>query len=198
MFKEIFIASNNAGKIKEFRHFFAKKGVEVKSLADLPEEIDVVEDGDTFEANAIKKAKEIGERFNIAVLSDDSGLEVDALDGAPGIYSARYAGEAKSDDANNAKLLDELADVKEGARSARFVCALAIYHPDKGVKTVRGTVEGEIGFEKHGDDGFGYDPLFYVPTEGKFMAELGRERKNEISHRANALHLLDQEWDKWF
>ncbi|SDN57656.1 XTP/dITP diphosphatase [Alkalicoccus daliensis] len=193
MLHEIFIASNNKGKIAEFKQFFQKKGIEVKSLQDLPESIDVVEDGETFEANAQKKAEEIGKKFNIAVLADDSGLEVDALNGAPGVYSARYAGEEKDDAANNQKLLKELSE--ENNRTARFVCALAIYRPGNETKIVRGTIEGEIGKEMHGSHGFGYDPLFYVTSESRFMAELTREEKNMLSHRANALHKLDNEWN---
>ncbi|TVP85828.1 MAG: XTP/dITP diphosphatase [Alkalicoccus sp.] len=192
---EIFIASNNKGKIAEFREFFAAKNIIVKSLQDLPEAVDVVEDGTTFEENARKKAEEIGRKFNIAVLADDSGLEVDALDGAPGVYSARYAGEAKSDEANNEKLIRELTGTAD--RRARFVSVLAVYDPDKGTKTVRGTIEGEIGTEKHGEHGFGYDPLFFVKEKNCFMAELSREEKNEISHRANALKKLENEWDNW-
>ncbi|NJP36724.1 XTP/dITP diphosphatase [Alkalicoccus luteus] len=186
--RKIFIASNNQGKIKEFADFFREYDAEVKSLADLPEPIDVVEDGATFEANAVIKAEEIGRRFNQAVLADDSGLEVDALHGAPGIYSARYAGEAKSDKANNEKLLHELKDAAD--RKARFVCVLALYRPGRDTITVRGTVEGEIGAALHGDGGFGYDPLFYVPSEKRFMAELSREEKNRISHRADAVRKL--------
>ncbi|MFC4737475.1 XTP/dITP diphosphatase [Bacillus daqingensis] len=186
--REIFIASNNKGKIKEFADFFREYDADVKSLADLPEAIDVVEDGDTFEANAVKKAEEIGRRFNRAVLADDSGLEVDSLNGAPGIYSARYAGEAKSDEANNAKLLRELDGAAD--RRARFVCVLALYRPGRETVTVRGTAEGEIGTELHGEGGFGYDPLFYVPGEKRFMAELSREEKNRISHRADAVRKL--------
>lgn len=194
MLREIFIASNNKGKIAEFQQFFQKQGITVKSLQDLPEPIDVVEDGDTFEANAIKKAEEIGKAFNIAVLADDSGLEVDALDGAPGIYSARYAGMEKDDTANNKKLLQELHG-KEN-RAARFVCALAVFDPETGTRVVRGTVEGEIGQEAQGAGGFGYDPLFYVTSERRFMAELTREEKNRVSHRANALQKLQEDWQQ--
>lgn len=194
MLREIFIASNNKGKIAEFEQFFSAKGISVKSLQDLPEPIDVVEDGDSFEANAVKKAEEIGKAFEIAVLADDSGLEVDALDGAPGIYSARYAGEEKNDAANNEKLLRELSGHEN--RTARFVCALAIFDPEAGTKVVRGTVEGEIGESAQGTQGFGYDPLFYVSSEKRFMAELSREEKNKVSHRANALQKLAEDWQQ--
>lgn len=194
---EIFIATKNKGKVKEFAAFFAEKGITVRSLLDLPEDMDVVEDGTTFEENARKKAEEIGKKINKVVIADDSGLEVDALDGKPGIYSARYAGEEKNDAANNAKLLEELADVEMEDRTARFVCALAVYVPGKGTFTVRGTCEGVIAKEPVGDNGFGYDPLFYMPWLNKTMAQLSEREKNEISHRANALMELEEKWDEF-
>ncbi|PYZ93673.1 non-canonical purine NTP pyrophosphatase [Salipaludibacillus keqinensis] len=197
MNKEIFIATRNKGKIAEFKAFFQQKGLTVKSLLDLPEEIDVVEDGNTFEDNAMKKAETIGKRIGKAVLADDSGLEVDALNGKPGIFSARYAGEAKSDEANNKKLLTELSGVPDKDRTARFVCALAIYFPTGKVKTVRGTCDGIISQTLEGDHGFGYDPLFYLPQLDKMMAELTKEEKNKLSHRANALVKLADYWEEW-
>lgn len=198
MIKEIFIATKNKGKVKEFEEFLQHRGLQVKSLLDLPEDIDVVEDGKTFEENAVKKAKEIGERIGKPVLADDSGLEVDALQGAPGIYSARYAGSDKDDVANNQKLLRELGDVNQKDRTARFVCALAIFFPNGEVRTVRGTCEGRIAHELEGEHGFGYDPLFYIPELNKTMAELERHEKNQISHRAQALLNLANEWDNWY
>jgi len=197
MDKEIFIATKNKGKISEFETFFKQKGFTVKSLLDLIDDIDVVEDGQTFEENAIKKAETIGKLIGKPVLSDDSGIEVDALEGRPGIYSARYAGLDKSDEANNAKLLTELANVEEQDRTARFVCALAIYFPSGQTKTVRGTCEGIIAREPQGDHGFGYDPLFYLPELEKSMAQLEKSEKNKISHRANALMELAEQWDRW-
>lgn len=196
-FDEVFIATKNKGKIKEFVVFFAEKGVAVRSLLDLEEEIDVVEDGTTFEENARKKAEEIGRMINKVVIADDSGLEVDALNGEPGIYSARYAGADKSDAANNEKLLRELSHVEGKDRSARFVCALAMYVPGKGTKALRGTCDGVIAMEAKGSNGFGYDPLFYIPSINKTMAELTEHEKNKISHRANALLQLEQNWDEW-
>ncbi|MCR6111547.1 XTP/dITP diphosphatase [Bacillus sp. A301a_S52] len=197
MYKDIFIATKNKGKVAEFEAFFAAKGLTVKSLLDLDEDIDVVEDGKTFEENAIKKAKTIGELIHKPVLADDSGLAVDVLNGAPGIYSARYAGPDKDDQANNEKLLKELANTNDEARTAQFVCALAIYFPSGDVKTVRGICKGTISHAPTGDHGFGYDPLFYLPELGKTMAQLTKKEKNTLSHRANALMTLNEMWDKW-
>ncbi|SER91317.1 XTP/dITP diphosphatase [Salipaludibacillus aurantiacus] len=197
MYKEIFIATQNKGKVAEFDAFFQKKGLKVKSLLDLEEEIDVVEDGDTFEENAIKKAKTISEIINRPVLADDSGLSVDALNGEPGIYSARYAGAEKDDEANNKKLLKELEDVESKERSARFICVLAVCFPGGEVKTVTGECKGRITQQPQGSHGFGYDPLFYLPQLNKTMAELTREEKNKLSHRADALIQLNKLWDKW-
>ncbi|CAM3821553.1 XTP/dITP diphosphatase [Alkalicoccus chagannorensis] len=193
--RDLFIASNNAGKMKEFKAFFEPKGFTVKSLSDLPEEVDVVEDGTTFEENAAKKAEEIGRKFDIPVLADDSGLEVDALDGAPGVYSARFAGEQKEDSANNALLLEKMSGIED--RRARFVCVLALSFPGEDTILVRGTVEGEIAQSLRGTEGFGYDPLFYLPDRNKVMAELERDEKNDISHRADALKKLSNVWTNW-
>lgn len=195
MDKEIFIATKNKGKISEFEAFFRQKGLTVKSLLDLTEDVDVVEDGKSFEENAIKKAETIGQLIGKPVLSDDSGLEVDALDGRPGIYSARYAGLQKSDEENNEKLLKEMSGIED--RQARFVCSLAIYFPGGKIKTVRGTCEGFISQKTQGEFGFGYDPLFYLPQFEKSMAQLEKHEKNEISHRANALKELADHWDYW-
>ncbi|MGJ9383016.1 non-canonical purine NTP pyrophosphatase [Salipaludibacillus neizhouensis] len=195
--KEIFIATRNSGKVKEFEAFFQERGLQVKSLLDLPDEIDVVEDGKTFEDNAIKKAETIGKRIGMPVLADDSGLEVDALQGAPGIYSARFAGPKKDDGENNQKLLRELENVRDEDRTARFVCALAIFFPNGKVQTVRGTCEGKIGYELMGAHGFGYDPLFKIPNSEQTMAQLEKHEKNKISHRAKALLALADHWDDW-
>ncbi|WP_307328906.1 XTP/dITP diphosphatase [Evansella vedderi] len=194
---QLFIATSNSGKVREFAAFFDSKGIKVKSLHDLESSIDVVEDGDTFEENAMKKAEEIGQAIGQVVIADDSGLEVDALNGRPGIYSARYAGTGKDDQANMTKILEELEGVPDCKRSARFVCVLAVYIPGKETKTVRGTCEGVIGKEPVGMNGFGYDPIFYLPEWNKTMAQLEREEKNKISHRANALKLLEENWDSW-
>lgn len=197
MYKDILIATKNKGKVAEFDAFFKSKGLTVTSLLDLDNDIDVIEDGETFEENAEKKATVIGRKTGKPVLADDSGLEVDALNGEPGIYSARYAGPGKDDHANNEKLLQELEAVKKEDRTARFVCALAVYFPDGTIKTVRGTCEGLIAEQPAGEHGFGYDPLFYLPQLDKMMAELKKEEKNELSHRANALKRLNDQWDQW-
>jgi XTP/dITP diphosphohydrolase len=187
---EVIIATKNPGKAKEFEHLFASKNISVRTLLDYPEIGDIDETGETFEENAVIKAETISEQLNKMVIGDDSGLMVDALDGRPGIYSARYAGETKDDQANIDKVLDELSNVTEENRSARFYCALAIAIPGKETITVSGTCEGEILNERRGINGFGYDPVFFVPKLGKSMAELPSEEKNRISHRANAIQEL--------
>jgi XTP/dITP diphosphohydrolase len=192
---EVLIATKNPGKVKEFEAFFAEKDIKVRSLLDLEEPEDVIEDGETFEDNAVKKAEAIGKAAGLPVIADDSGLEVDALNGAPGVYSARYAGKEKNDEANNLKLLREMEGVPPEKRTARFVCALAVYLPGNRSFVLRGTCEGLIAEERKGEHGFGYDPLFYVPSSEKMMAELTREEKNTLSHRAKALQLLEEKWD---
>lgn len=197
MMDELFIATNNKGKVKEFAAFFEDKGIKVKSLLDLESPIDVVEDGETFEENAKKKAEEIGRAIGKPVIADDSGLEVDALEGRPGIYSARYAGPEKNDNENMVKVLQELEGVPEENRTARFVCVLAVYIPGEETRTVRGTCEGVIAMNPIGNHGFGYDPIFYVPSLNKTMAQIEKVDKNKLSHRANALRLLEKKWDSW-
>jgi XTP/dITP diphosphohydrolase len=189
--KEVIIATKNPGKAKEFEHIFAARGVAVLTLLDFPDIPDVEETGTTFEENAILKAEAISKQLNKMVIGDDSGLIVDILGGRPGIYSARFAGEPKNDAANTAKLLKELNDVTEENRTARFYCALAVAVPNQETVTVSGTCEGRILDEPRGTNGFGYDPVFYVPDKGLAMAELSSEEKNKISHRANALKKLD-------
>ncbi|NHM30509.1 XTP/dITP diphosphatase [Neobacillus terrae] len=187
---EVIIATKNPGKAKEFEHLFASKNISVRTLLDYPEIDDIDETGETFEENAVIKAETIAEQLNKMVIGDDSGLIVDALDGRPGIYSARYAGEQKDDQANIDKVLDELSTVAEENRSARFYCTLAVAIPGKETITVSGTCEGEILSERRGINGFGYDPIFFVPELGKSMAELPSDEKNRISHRANAIQEL--------
>ncbi|AEB29319.1 ribonuclease PH [Carnobacterium sp. 17-4] len=194
---EILIATANAGKAREFEALFAKKGFKVKTLRDFPEIPEVEETGTTFEENALLKAETIARTLNMLVLADDSGLKVDALDGAPGVFSARYAGEFKSDAANNAKLLHELTGVAKGDRTAQFHCTLALALPGKTSLVVEGEVEGLILTIPKGENGFGYDPLFFVESKGKTMAELTQDEKNEVSHRAVALENLEQVWDDW-
>ncbi|QOS80837.1 XTP/dITP diphosphatase [Paenibacillus sp. JNUCC31] len=194
----IIVATRNAGKVREFAHAFAPLGKEVKSMFDYPELPDVVEDGVTFAENAWKKAKAVGDALGLPVLADDSGLCVDLLDGEPGVYSARYAGEGATDTKNNAKLLETLESLKSGEDTeqpllspARFVCALVLYDPVTGDKfEAEGTAEGWITAEASGGGGFGYDPLFYVPEYEMTMAELTLEQKQAISHRGHALRAL--------
>lgn len=201
--KTIVIATKNAGKVKEFAHAFAKLGIEVKSLLDFPEIPDIPEDGDTFIDNAKQKAETAGKALNVPVLADDSGLAVDALAGAPGVYSARYAGEGANDERNNRKLIAELeklgASVNEpllpdGSKllsHASFCCALALYDPSNEQFIVaEGKVDGLITDRPHGDGGFGYDPFFYLPQLACSMAELTKEEKGKISHRGEALKQL--------
>lgn len=190
--KYIIIATGNKGKAKEFETLFSPLGYKVLTLHDLEGASDVEETGVTFEENAIIKAEALCQQFNTMVIADDSGLMIDALDGRPGVYSARYAGEQKDDNANIDKVLEELKDTPEKDRTARFYCALAVAVPGEETITVSGTVEGRIANERKGENGFGYDPVFYVPALGKMMAELKPEEKNAISHRANAMKKLKE------
>jgi XTP/dITP diphosphohydrolase len=184
--REIVIASKNKGKIREIRQIYADLPVAIVEQADLP---DVVEDGDSFSANARKKAVEIARHTGKWALADDSGLEVDALGGAPGIHSARWSG--AGDEANNDKLLAELRDVAPPARTARYRAVVVIADPQgRVVAEADGSCEGLIGFVRKGTGGFGYDPLFVVPQFGKTMAELPSETKHSISHRGEALRRL--------
>lgn len=191
--KTIVVATKNPGKAKEFKNLFQDKyQYKVETLLDHPELKEVEETGTSFEENAILKAKEIAKQLNKLVIADDSGLVVEALGGAPGIYSARYAGPEKSDQKNNEKLLKELDHVNSKNRQAYFNCTLALAGPQAETITVNGRLEGEIAYEEKGSNGFGYDPLFYLPALGKHLAELSQDKKNEISHRAIALEKLDQ------
>jgi XTP/dITP diphosphohydrolase len=188
----VIIATKNIGKAKEFEKLFLPLGMTVKTLLDYPELEDVDETGTTFEDNAALKAETISKVLGVMVIGDDSGLEVDALEGRPGVYSARYAGIEKNDEANIDKVLAELQDVPENERTARFCCALAMAEPGKETLTVFGTCEGRILRERIGSNGFGYDPVFFVESEGKAMAELSSEEKNKISHRASAIKQLEK------
>ena len=181
-------ATNNKNKLKEFARILEPLNIEVLTASQCGGEgIDPVEDGETFEANAIIKAKAFAQALGMPALADDSGLCVDALNGAPGVYSARYSGEG--DAANNALLLKNLEGVPMENRTARFVCAICCAYPDGRYFTVRGECEGKIGFEPKGSDGFGYDPLFFIET-GESFAEISGERKDSMSHRGKALRLL--------
>lgn len=194
---KVLIASHNQGKIKEFQQMFAALNLEVESLLDYPELEEVEETGSTFEANARLKAETIAEQMQCLVLADDSGLVVPALNGEPGIYSARYSGEPKDDTRNNLKLLERLSEVGSGDRSAYFVSCLVMAHPKQDSLVVEGRAYGEILPELKGTDGFGYDPLFYVAEEGRTFAEISIERKNQISHRANATRMLIEALPEW-
>ncbi|RFU71712.1 XTP/dITP diphosphatase [Peribacillus saganii] len=189
--KTVLIATKNKGKAKEFESLFLPKGYKVQTLLDIEDSIDVEETGSTFEENAILKAETIARQTGTIVIGDDSGLIVDALDGKPGVYSARYAGEEKNDAANTEKVLQELDGVPESKRTARFYCALALASPNQQTVTVAGTVEGRITEKPAGKNGFGYDPVFFIDEKGKTMAELVKEEKNAISHRAVALKKLE-------
>lgn len=188
--KEVLIATNNVGKAKDFEKLFKPLGIKVLTLNDIEGDIDVEETGDTFEANAILKAETVARLLGKIVIADDSGLEIDALDGAPGVYSARYAGAEKNDDANIEKALNELEKASVGNRSARFRCVLAVAGPGLTTETFSGSCEGLIHPERRGSNGFGYDPIFFVPALNRTMAELSAEEKNEISHRGAALAQL--------
>ncbi|PTG92611.1 non-canonical purine NTP pyrophosphatase [Staphylococcus chromogenes] len=183
---DIVIASSNKGKINDFKVIFSEYNV--IGINELIEDFDVEETGVTFEENARLKSEAAAKALNKTVIADDSGLEVDALEGAPGVYSARYAGEAKDDQANIEKLLQELEDKTD--RSARFVCVISMTTVDGKTETFRGTVNGEITLARIGENGFGYDPIFYVPDKNKTMAQLTAKEKSEISHRRKAIDQL--------
>ncbi|RSK28065.1 XTP/dITP diphosphatase [Bacillus sp. HMF5848] len=193
--KKLMVATTNAGKVREIAAILESTGIKVTSLLDLDEKIDVEETGSTFVENAVLKAKTIAKLLQVPVLADDSGLEVDALNGEPGVYSARYAGEGKNDEANIHKVLQRLEGVSLPNRSARFKCALAVYEPEQD-KTiiVEGACEGIITEKPVGSNGFGYDPIFFIGKLGRTMAQLTKEEKNSISHRADALRKLQQTW----
>ena len=185
---KLVLATRNQGKVREIGEILKdENGIELLSLRNYPDSPDVVEDGNTYEDNAIKKASVLAEYTGHLTIGDDSGLAVDALNGAPGVHSARYAGENASDQDRIAKLLDALQDVPDGRRSGRFVCAVAIAEPLAQVQVVRGVCEGRIIRTPRGGSGFGYDPVFVPAGYNRTFAELGDEIKNQISHRAKAL-----------
>ena len=191
MEKKIIFATGNENKMKEIRMILADLGMPILSMKEAGIDVDVVEDGATFEENALIKATEIAKMTeNCIVLADDSGLEIDYLNGEPGIYSARYLGEDTSYDIKNSIILERLAGVPDEKRTARFVCAVAAAFPDGTTEVVRGTIEGIIGYEIAGANGFGYDPIFFLPEYGMTTAELSPEKKNELSHRGNALRAM--------
>ena len=189
---KIIFATGNEGKMKEVRMILEDLGLPVLSLKDAGITADVEENGTTFEENAQIKAKAIMEMTGALGLADDSGLEVDALDKEPGIYSARYMGHDTSYHIKNQNIIDRLEGKVGEERSARFVCAIAAAFPDGRVLITRGTMEGQIGYEEKGENGFGYDPIFYLPEYQCYSAELSLEEKNKLSHRGKALRLMKE------
>lgn len=190
--KKIIFATGNAGKMKEIREILSDMDAEILSMSEAGISADIVEDGTTFEENAVIKARTIADIANEIVLADDSGLEVDYLGKEPGIYSARYMGEDTSYEIKNQNILDRLSGVPKEKRTARFVCAIAAALPGGEVMTVTETVEGYIGERPAGANGFGYDPIFYVEEYGCTTAELTEEQKNAISHRGKALRAMKE------
>lgn len=201
--RTIIFATGNEHKMVEIRMILSDLGAEILSQKEAGIDVDVVEDGTTFEENALIKATKIAQEAakyeayqDAVVLADDSGLEIDYLGGEPGIYSARYMGEDTSYRIKNQNLIDRLQGVPDEQRTARFVCAIAAAFPDGREMVVRGTIEGRIGYEERGENGFGYDPIFYLPERGMSTAELSPKDKNSISHRGNALRKMKELLEK--
>lgn len=193
----IIFATGNAGKMREIRMIMADLGLEIDSMKEAEIDIDIVEDGTSFEENAMIKAAAIAQELKrrgetAVVLADDSGLEVDYLNKEPGIYSARYMGEDTSYTIKNANIISRLEGVPDEKRTARFVCAIAAVFTDGARFIRRAAIEGRIGYEEKGENGFGYDPIFYLPEYGCYSAELSSEEKNRISHRGKALEAMKE------
>ncbi len=193
---EIIFATGNAGKAREVAMMFADMDVNVQTLKEAGIDVEVIEDGKTFMDNAIIKATTIAKHTDKIVLADDSGLVIDYLNGEPGIYSARYMGEDTSYDIKNHNLLERMEGVPEEERSARFVCAMAAVMPDGEIVKTEGVMEGIIGYQLAGENGFGYDPIFYLPEFGASSAEISPEQKNAVSHRGKALRMMQEELKK--
>ena len=190
---QIIFATGNAGKMREIKEIMSDLNAEILSMKEAQINVEIVEDGNTFEENALIKARAVAkEAPGAIVMADDSGLEADYLNKEPGIYSARYMGEDTSYDIKNQNILDRLAGVPKEQRSARFVCAIAAVLPDGRELVTRETIEGYIGYEIAGQNGFGYDPIFYVEEYGCTTAELSEDQKNEISHRGKALRAMKE------
>lgn len=192
MKKRIIFATGNQGKLNEIREILKDLDYEILSLKEAGVDVEIIEDGKTFEDNAIIKAKTVMEATGEIVLADDSGLEVDYLNKEPGVLSARYMGEKTSYKIKNQIILDRLHGVPAIVRTARFVCVVAAAFPDGRIETRRATIEGRIADEPAGENGFGYDPIFYYPEYGKTTAELSAEEKNAISHRGKALRAIKE------
>lgn len=197
--KKIIFATGNKNKVKEIHEILSDLDFEIETMKDVGIDIDIVEDGKTFRENSMIKAKSVFEALpeklkgNVYVMADDSGLSIDYLNGEPGIYSARYLGEDTSYDVKNQNLLTRMEGVEKEKRTARFACAISCICPDGEEKSVEGTIEGYIGYEAAGENGFGYDPIFYVEEYGCTTAEMTAEQKNAISHRGKALRLMREE-----
>jgi XTP/dITP diphosphohydrolase len=193
---KIIFATGNAGKMKEIRMILADMGLEILSMKEAGISLAIEENGISYEENALIKARAVAaceEAKGAVVLADDSGLEVDYLQGEPGIYSARYLGEDTPYSEKNANLIERLQGVPDAQRSARFVCAIAAVLPDGTELTTRAAIEGRIDYEEKGEHGFGYDPIFYVPAFGRTTAQLTEQEKNQVSHRGKALRLMKEE-----
>lgn len=200
----IVLATRNSGKVAELAATLKDFGLTVRGLDEYPEIGEIIEDGETFEANALIKARTVANATGLVAIADDSGLAVDALNGAPGVYSARYSDDTPgltgttTDARNNEKLLQALSGVTDEKRTARFCCVMAAAAPNGAEHTTSGTWEGCIGHEYKGDNGFGYDPLFIDPTDNKHSAELTKAEKNKRSHRGNALAALLRDWPEFW
>ncbi len=192
----IIFATGNQGKMREIRDIMSDLDAEILSMKEAGIEADIEEDGKTFEENAVIKAKAVATFTDAIVLADDSGLEIDYLNKEPGIYSARYLGEDTPYAVKNKNLIERLAGVPDEKRTARFVCAIAAVMPGGEIVTTRGVIEGRIGYEEKGDNGFGYDPIFFVPEYGVTTAQLTEDEKNRISHRGRALSAMKTELRK--
>lgn len=190
---KVVLASKNAHKLQELQEILSRHGMQVILQSELGIDIDVEETGTTFEENSLLKAQAVMQAAHLPAIADDSGLMVDALNGEPGVYSARYGGAVNHSDRDRMNyLLQKMKDVPDGERSARFVCVITLVTPEGAVVTARGVCEGEITRQARGISGFGYDPVFYVPQEGCTFAEMPQARKNAISHRANALKIFTE------
>lgn len=201
--RQVIFATGNEGKMREIRAILGDMELKIRSMKEAGLAPDIEENGSTFEENARIKAQTVADALSAqektracVVMADDSGLEIDALNGGPGVYSARYLGEETPFSEKSADLLRRLKDVPEKERSARFVCAIAAVFPDGETVITRGVIEGRIGYELRGDNGFGYDPIFYLPEYGRTAAELTDDEKNRISHRSRALEQMKEELKK--